>query len=168
MGLKKIFSDRQIWKGLFIILALSVIMGLVLNAGLVKRFFSGEFKQGFIKRDQLPGLAFITLAETEDLWSNQQAVIVDSRPAFEFKGGHIPGAISVPLEEVKKGNNSLLEKIPRGRLLVIYCEGGDCLTSLNLAKILHDHGFPELRVFSGGWEEWVASGLPVEKTEDNV
>jgi len=163
MGLKKILSDRETWLGLLIILGLAVLLGFITNAGLVKRFFSGEFKQAFVNKEQYPGLVFITLAEAEFLWSNHQAVIVDSRSASEFKRGHIPEAISIPLEEVKNGNNALLEKVPKGKPLVIYCEGGDCLTSLNLAKILYERGFQDLRIFSGGWGEWTASGLPVEK-----
>lgn len=168
MNLRKIVSDKETWTGILIIVGLSLILGLVSNLGLIKRFLGGEFQQAFISRDQFPGLAFITIAETEDLWASQGAVFVDSRPQDEFNRGHIPGAISVPLEEVKRNNREILSRIPEGKLLVVYCEGGDCLTSLNLAKILYQQGFREIRIFSGGWEEWLSSGLPMEKVENHV
>ncbi|MCX8160234.1 MAG: rhodanese-like domain-containing protein [Candidatus Saccharicenans sp.] len=168
MNLKQILGDRETWKGIFIILALSLAIGAVSNLSLIKKFLQGEFRQAFIARDSYPGLVFITRLEVEDLWHNQLATIVDSRSVSEFKRGHIPGAISVPLEEVRSGNFGLLDRIPPGRPLVIYCEGGDCLTSLNLARLLHERGFRDLRVFAGGWEEWLAAGLPVEKEDDSL
>lgn len=168
MNLKQILRDRETWKGILIILALSLAIGTASNLGLIKKFLRGEFRQAFIDREEYSGLVFITLPEVEELWHNQAAVIVDSRPASEFRRGHVPGAISVPLEEVKGGNYLLLERISPGRPLIIYCEGGDCLTSLNLARLLHGRGFGDLRVFSGGWAEWLAAGLPVEKEDDAI
>ncbi|MGQ9802021.1 MAG: rhodanese-like domain-containing protein [Candidatus Saccharicenans sp.] len=168
MSLKEILRDRETWQGIIIILCLSLVLGAVTNAGLIRRFLQGEFRQAFLSREEYPGLVFISLAEVEELWHNQQAVIVDSRTASEFRQGHIPGAISVPLEQVKGSNYGLLQTIPSGQPLIIYCEGGDCLTSLNLARLLHDRGFRDLRIFSGGWLEWTAAELPVEKTEEDV
>lgn len=166
MNLKPILRDGETWKGIVIILALSLVMGTVSNLGLIKKFLRGEFRQAFFTREEYPGLVFITLPEVEELWHNQKAVIVDSRPVSEFRRGHIPGAISVPLEEIKGGNYSPLERLSPVKPLIIYCEGGDCLTSLNLARLLHGRGFGDLRVFSGGWAEWLAAGLPVEKEDE--
>ncbi len=165
MNLKQILRDGETWKGIFIILLLSIFLGTVGNLGLIKRFLRGEFRQALISREEYPGLVFISLPEVEELWHNRTAVVVDSRPVSEFRRGHIPGAISIPLEEVRSEASGLADRIPPSRPLVIYCEGGDCLTSLNLARLLHRQGFRDLRIFSGGWEEWLAAGLPVEKEE---
>ncbi len=168
MKLQQILRDRETWKGILIILALSLFIGTVSNSGLIRKFLRGEYRQAFFSREDYPGLVFITLPEMEELWHNQAALIVDSRSVPEFRSGHIPGSISVPLEEVKGGNSSLLDRLKPGQPLIIYCEGRDCLTSLNLARLLHERGFRDLRVFSGGWEEWVAAGLPVEKEDDAI
>ncbi|RFT16652.1 MAG: Transcriptional regulator, ArsR family [Candidatus Saccharicenans subterraneus] len=165
MNLKQILRDGETWKGIIIILALSLVIGTVSNLGLIKKFLQGEFRRAFFTSADYPGLVFITLPEMEELWHNQKAVIVDSRPASEFRRGHVPNAISVPMEEVKSGNYGLLERLSPGQPLIIYCEGGDCLTSLNLARLLYGRGFRDLRVFSGGWAEWLAAGLPVEKED---
>jgi 3-mercaptopyruvate sulfurtransferase SseA len=47
-------------------------------------------------------------------------------------------------------------------VIVVYCEGGDCQSSLALAKRLHDEGFKDIRVMTGGWAEWIKAGLPAE------
>lgn len=160
---KKILFNRQIWNEIFIVIGLAVVFGFVSNFGLIKRFLAGEFRQAFISQEKFRGLVFISLSEAEDLWFNQQAVFIDSRSREEYDLGHIPGAISVPLEEVKRGNDKFLESLQPDRTFVIYCEGGDCQTSLNLGKILYQRGFKNLKIFSGGWAEWAAAGKPVEK-----
>jgi rhodanese-related sulfurtransferase len=163
MAIRKFLLSSQTWKEILIILCLSMVLGLVANFGLIKKFMAGEFRQAFISKEEFAGLVFISLQEAEDLWFNQQALFVDSRSEEEYGKGHIPGAVSVSLEEVNKGRKNLLEQLPSNRLLVIYCEGGDCLTSLNLGKLLYQKGFKNIRIFSGGWNEWVAAGKPVEK-----
>jgi len=166
MSLKKIFVESDTWQGVAFILALALILGTVSNLGLIKKFIAGEFNQAFISKDQFPGLVFISLEEAEDLWFNQKAVFIDSRSGYEYRQGHIPGAISIPLEEAKEKKGELLAIIPRERPLVLYCEGGNCLSSLSLARILHQSGFGNLRIFSGGWKEWTAAGLPVTKESE--
>lgn len=168
MNLKQILRDKETWKGIIFILALSLVAGTASNLGLLKKFLQGEYRQTFFSREEYPGLVFITLPEMEDLWHNQVATIVDSRSVPEFRRGHIPGAISIPLEEVKRNDSLLLHRIRPGQPVIIYCEGGECQTSLNLARLLHERGFRDLRVFSGGWEQWLAAGLPVEKEDDAI
>jgi rhodanese-related sulfurtransferase len=52
---------------------------------------------------------------------------------------------------------------PADQLLVVYCEGGDCQTSVSLAKLIHQRGFTDIRILFGGWEEWSAAGLPEQR-----
>jgi len=163
MAIRKVLFSSQTWKEILIILGLSTVIGLAANFGLIKKLMTGEFRQAFVSKEEFPGLVFISLQEAEDLWFNQQAIFVDSRSEEEYGKGHIPGAVSVSLEEVMKGKKNLLEQLPSGRLLVIYCEGGDCLTSLNLGKLLYKKGLKNIRIFSGGWSEWTAAEKPVER-----
>ena len=162
MGLKKILADRETWVGLGLIFGLSLVGGLVSHPGLVRRFLAGEFRQAFILKEDFPQVVFISLAEAESAWSERQAVFIDSRSLEEYHRGHIPGAISIPLEDVKSGGEDLLARIPEALEIIVYCEGGDCQASLNLARWLESRGFKNLRVFSGGWTEWTQAGLPVE------
>jgi len=48
-----------------------------------------------------------------------------------------------------------------GKPIIIYCGGGTCELSMNLAFALVDAGKKKVLVFMGGWPEWQASGFPV-------
>ncbi|MEW5902213.1 MAG: rhodanese-like domain-containing protein, partial [Acidobacteriota bacterium] len=89
-----------------------------------------------------------------------------------FAAGHVPRARNIPLQEAvgdKRGSGRLdlfaaELAVPFDRTLIIYCEGGDCQTSIALARLVYEKGFKDIRIFSGGWAEWSGAGLPVEKT----
>jgi len=151
--------------GILAIVILSLILGVAVNFPLLRRFASGEFRASFLDARKYTGIRFITLAETEDLFARKrqgaaELLFIDSRSRQDYAAGHIPGALSLPLDTVQ--GSGLLD-FPGIQTLVIYCEGGDCQTSLSLAKILHDRGYYDIRIFEGGWEEWRAVGLPEEK-----
>ena len=146
------------------IIALSFILGTAVNFPLVRRFFAGEFRSGFLDREKYPDIRFITLAEAEDLFSRGGGAIVfvDSRRREDFASGRIPGSLSIPLEDHQKGLPDGLLAFPPDRTIIVYCEGGDCQTSTALSRLIQEKGFRDIRVFSGGWAEWSAAGLPVE------
>lgn len=95
-------------------------------------------------------------------WKSSGAVFVDARePAF-FEEGHVPGAVNLPQEQIGEAN--AIEKIAdKSRPLVVYCTGEDCEDSRVVAMGLLAMGHSNVSVYRGGWEEWSASGSPVEK-----
>lgn len=147
------------------LVALSVVVGAAVHFPLVKRFVRGEFRETFFEAARYPGVRLITLQEAEDLWAGGTAVLLDARPAEAFALGHAPGARNIP--SARDGFEVPVEVLALAReaVLVVYCEGGDCQSSLALARRLHDEGFRDIRVFSGGWDEWRAAGLPEERGE---
>jgi rhodanese-related sulfurtransferase len=145
--------------------ALSVIVAAAVHFPLIVRFARGEFRQGFFQAAEYPGIRVITLEETEDLWRTGAALVLDARSADLFARGHVPGARSVPATGSKAELPDELRSAGREGTVVVYCEGGDCQSSLALAKRLHDEGFRDVRVFGGGWEAWSEAGLPEEKSE---
>lgn len=159
---------------ILLIFVLSTILGAAVNFPLLRRFVSGEFRQGFVDPREYSGIRFIALAETEDLFTQRRQgadglLFIDSRSPGDFAAGHIPGALNVPLERVQRSGKkeaapdwSAMLGFPGGQTLVIYCEGGDCQASISLAKIIHDRGYQDIRIFAGGWVEWSAAGLPEE------
>ncbi len=146
--------------------ALSVVVGAAVQFPLVGRFLAGEFRDSFFRAADYPGIRMIALAEAEDLWASGTAVVLDARAETFFGRGRVPGARNVPAEEDGTALPDGVLALPRDRTLVVYCEGGDCLSSLALAKRLHDAGFRDIRVFGGGWEEWRGAGLPEEGDRD--
>jgi rhodanese-related sulfurtransferase len=147
------------------LVALSVVVAAVIHFPLIKRFARGEFRETFFVATDFPGMRLITSAEAEDLWRAGET-FVDARAADLYREGHVPRALSAPAGEAEDRLPTFFERLPLEGILVIYCEGGDCQSSLSLAKRLSKEGFRDIRVFSGGWEEWRKAGLPVEKGDD--
>ena len=154
---------RRTFRQALAVAGLSVVVAAVVQLPLIKRFARGEFRETFFVQADYPGVRMITLAEAEDLWRAGEAAFLDARTADLYAQGHVPRALSAPAEEAEKSLPPFFERLPLTGPLVIYCEGGDCSSSLALAKLLHGRGFTDLRVFNGGWEEWEKAGLPGEK-----
>lgn len=86
-------------------------------------------------------------------------VVLDVRPQPEYEAGHIPGALSVPLSDVK----SRLREVPQGSEIVAYCRGPYCLYADEAVRLLTDEGRLATRL-KDGFPEWKAAGLPVEQS----
>ena len=146
--------------------ALAVLVAAAVQLPLVSRFVRGEFRDTFFPASEYPGIRMITLAEGEDLWRTGLAVVLDARAEGLFAQGHIPGARNIPAAPAGLGLPDGLLGAARNMILVVYCEGDDCQSSLVLARRLHDEGFRDIRVLTGGWREWERAGLPAEKAEE--
>jgi len=99
----------------------------------------------------------VTLKELRRLMRDDDVTILDVRPADEFEAGHIPGALSVPVPELKRR----LRDIPKGREVIAYCRGRYCVYSLEAVTLLRKHGYRARRA-DEGLPDWRAAGLPVE------
>lgn len=146
---------------------LSVLVGAVFHFPLIKRFARGEFREAFFIREDYPGIRMIGLVEAEDLFfAPGAAVFIDARSAPEFREGRVPGAWNIPFTPAMMRLPEEISALLLEQALIVYCEGGDCQSSLELAKVLHDNGFRDIRVLTGGWEAWQQAGLPEERTHD--
>lgn len=105
----------------------------------------------------------VSVGEAEEIFKAGQALFVDARSEFDYGLGHIKGAVNLPLKSATKGSD-LLPDIPRERMVVTYCDGANCNSSIDLAARLYASGFANVRIFFGGWEEWRARSLPTEGT----
>jgi len=84
-------------------------------------------------------------------------VVLDTRPAHEYQAGHIPGALSVPVDELQHQ----LRRLPKGKKYVAYCRGPYCVYADRAVEILHASG-RRARRLKEGFPEWKAAGHPVE------
>ena len=89
--------------------------------------------------------------------------VVDVRPREEYRAGHIPGAVSVPLKELE----SCLSRLPSGQQVVAYCRGPYCVLAIEAVGILRAHGFEAVRL-DDGVLEWQARGLPLAVGEETA
>ncbi|SFC93067.1 ArsR/SmtB family transcription factor [Streptomyces aidingensis] len=110
-------------------------------------------------RDYLEGddsLERITRDELVRRSLSGDVCVIDVRPVEEYRAGHIPGAISVPFQEL----NEHLAKLPEGTDIVAYCRGPHCVLAPKAAQILRRSGLRAM-VLEDGMPEWRAGGLPV-------
>ena len=155
MALKKLLLQ------IALILFLGLIIGLGINFSLIKQYFLGDFRFGFISLEKYSSVTFITLGEAEELFAEGEALFIDSRPKEAFHAGHIMGAVNIPFEEYKKEDALDLIFLPPEGTVVIYCDGNECNSSVELAKVLHQKGLLDIKIFFGGWIEWTREGLPI-------
>jgi hydroxyacylglutathione hydrolase len=83
--------------------------------------------------------------------------LLDVRSRAEWAAGHLPGAINLPLGEL----DQRLSDLPRERPLVVQCQTGG--RAAIAASLLRARGLGDVRLYGGGFAEWSAAGLPVER-----
>lgn len=84
-------------------------------------------------------------------------VILDVRPEAEYDGGHLPGALHIPLEELV----DRLAELPRDKQVVAYCRGEYCVLAHDAVRLLTAHGLDAQRA-AEGIVEWRVAGRPLE------
>lgn len=125
--------------------------------GLVERQAAqvGDLILGFLHdRD---GLESLSQDELVSRMRHGLVTLLDVRPSDEFEIGHLPGAVSVPLADLRKR----LRALPRGREVVAYCRGPYCVLSFTAVAELRARGY-RVRRLETGFPQWRAAGLPVE------
>jgi rhodanese-related sulfurtransferase len=102
-------------------------------------------------------LQTISMAELRRRLAAGDVVLIDVRPELEYRAGHIPGALSVPVEKVA----TALRMLPRDKEIVPYCRGPFCFFSHEAVLALKKNGFKASRL-DRGLPDWRFAGLPVE------
>jgi rhodanese-related sulfurtransferase/DNA-binding transcriptional ArsR family regulator len=95
----------------------------------------------------------------EALWARVrtgEVTVLDLRPGTEYEAGHIPGAVSVPLDELP----ARLAEMPIAREIVAYCRGPYCVMAPQGVDLLRAHGLSARRL-EDGLPEWRLAGYPV-------
>lgn len=94
---------------------------------------------------------------------NGEVTVLDVRPSEEFRAGHIPGALSVPVGELK----TRLKELPKHREIVAYCRGPYCVMAVEAVELLRKKGFVAHRM-EQGVVDWRARGWRVEVTKEGA
>jgi ArsR family transcriptional regulator len=123
------------------------------NLGEVDRLVRSHF----LSRD---GMEPVSRSELMRRMKRGLVSVLDVRPEDEFALGHIPGAVNIPLKELKRR----LAELDSSTEVVAYCRGPYCLLSFEAVAELRRRGF-SVRRLEDGLPEWKAAGLPVELTE---
>lgn len=108
----------------------------------------------FSARDEL---APVTREELVSRLRDGTVTLIDVRPAYEFRLGHLPGALNIPVNELK----AHLSQLPKEHEIVAYCRGPYCVFSFEAATWLCARGY-RVRRLVDGFPEWKAAGLDIE------
>ncbi len=111
--------------------------------------------QGYLRRrdDMEPVSRDDLLARMRD----GLVIVLDVRPEEEYRAGHLPGAINIPLRELERR----LAEIPGEEEVIAYCRGPYCVLAFEAVSLLRARG-RRARRLDAGFPEWKAAGLPIE------
>lgn len=86
-----------------------------------------------------------------------EVTVIDVRPDDEYRAGHLPGALSIPIGELK----ARLAEVPKHRAIVAYCRGPFCVMAIEAVELLRKKGYRAHRL-EHGVADWRARGWRVE------
>ncbi|MGH2751564.1 MAG: ArsR/SmtB family transcription factor [Actinomycetota bacterium] len=107
---------------------------------------------------ELDGIELLTKEELAiRLRRKNQPLVLDVRPEEEYAAGHLPGAVSIPVDELEKR----LSELPKSVEIVAYCRGPFCAFAPEAARYLKKKGY-RVKALEEGLPDWRAAGLPLE------
>lgn len=86
----------------------------------------------------------------------KEVLVLDVRPADEFRAGHIPGARSMPVSELKRR----VAELPRSKEIVAYCRGPHCVMAIEAVELMRRKGLRAVRM-EHGVMDWRMRGWPL-------
>jgi rhodanese-related sulfurtransferase/DNA-binding transcriptional ArsR family regulator len=107
--------------------------------------------------DRHDELGPVTFKELRQLMRDDDVIVLDVRPTDEYEAGHLPGALSLPVAELKRR----LRELPKSREIIAYCRGRYCVYSVDAVRLLRKNGYRARRTHEG-LPDWKAAGFPVK------
>ncbi len=150
-----------------VLLRTLVIQILGIGAGLIYTvIFSEQLLFGEVETSQKKGdITYLSLEALQSIiQAKSKILLIDGRSESAYHEGHILGAVNIPYIQRDYFSEPLLGQVARETPIIVYCSSKNCNTSVALAKFLtQKFGFINVRVFEGGWEEWVMGENPIQK-----
>jgi len=112
-----------------------------------------------IRRRFLEGQGELSAVDRETLIKRVQereVIVIDVRPPEEYRAGHIPGALGIPVKDLKRR----LAELPRKKDIVAYCRGPYCVLALDAVRLLRSRGLRAFRL-DVSVHDWRAQGFPL-------
>jgi rhodanese-related sulfurtransferase len=97
----------------------------------------------------------VTWREVKPLLAAGKVILVDVRDSQAYALGHIPGAVSLPMDQVQQKMGEFTSRYPKNTPLVLYCASVQCQSANVQARVLtRNHGYADVREMPGGYAEW--------------
>ena len=151
-----------LWRG-FLVVVLSAILGILVNTVSP----DGIPLFGPVPLPDAGGLNSVSAEDAYHLFQEKSCVFVDARSEEEFCQGHIPGAQLLTQDDFDETISTFRSLIPQNTPLVTYCSGQGCGSSVEVAEMLLEDGYLNVKIFFGGWELWKQKGYPVVKENNS-
>jgi rhodanese-related sulfurtransferase len=119
------------------------------NSAEIARVMASYFRA----RDELEP---VSRDELLDRLRSGTATVLDVRPEDEFRHGHLPDALNIPMAQLERR----LAELPADREIVAYCRGPWCVLSFEAVALLRLRGY-QVRRLEDGFPEWKVAGLPI-------
>jgi hydroxyacylglutathione hydrolase len=119
--------------------------------------FSAGVVENWAGHRAVQGISEVSVDQLASLLAAGAVEVIDVRNSSEWEAGHIPGSLNLPLGRLTEA----LERIPRGRPLVVHCQTGP--RSAVAVGVLQANGFQNVSQLSGDFAEWAAQRQPIEK-----
>ncbi len=109
----------------------------------------------------------ISLADAEVMYYAHGAIFLDARSAEDYDEGHIEGALNLPWEgppweDLDPRIAEKLRDYSSETIFITYCDGEACGMSKELAMVMLERGYTNVRVLVNGWTLWQDRQLPVD------
>lgn len=122
--------------------------------------FSTTSVDGVREQVEEAGFRIVDTPGAEDIAATGSHLILDARPRADFAEGHLPGAISLPINDFAGSFPEVVPLLMGGMPVLVYCTGPLCDDALRLGLRLEEAGFPEITVYVEGMEGWNAEAGP--------
>lgn len=109
-------------------------------------------------------LSDIDFQKALQLFHAPEPIFLDARSPEEYAGGHIPGAINIPVNDLESFDLDMMT-VPSNQVFVSYCSDPACDLALQLTFWLEEQGFKNLYYYSAGWQEWIEKGGQISTGE---
>jgi rhodanese-related sulfurtransferase len=149
---------------LFGIVIISGFIGIGVNGFRADGISLVENWQEKVLNEQLVGgLPAVSLQQAKEAHINGDALFIDAREPDFYELGHIPGAVNLPVVNFDLVFPKLKEQLLEAGRVITYCGGASCDTSVELTEKLLFEGLPYVEIFTGGMQQWEATGQPVAR-----
>lgn len=98
----------------------------------------------------------INFEQLKSKLDNPKLYIIDARSPAKYSESHIKNAVNIyPFMEDEQEYYRLLTDIPSDKIIVVYCDGGNCDLSHEVVNTLMGLGYSNVYLYLGGWEDWI-------------
>ncbi len=110
-----------------------------------------------VVRQPLHKIDLKTVHEVKHAIESRELLVLDVRADHEYRAGHIPGSVNVPLTRLLED----MDRVPRDRQIVVNCQSGG--RSFVATTLLQSRGYENVTNLEGGFMAWMLARLPISR-----